>query len=389
MSDTTTTKKVPTVPKVQEMIDESLCDILTIDSLMAFNWIDNVNLQKSDISGNLASNASILEITYGGGKFIGYIASFVSRSYIYSDDGQTFKSYDINFSDGSSVNDLIYSRGICYGNGKFVGIEPSGIYFVSSSDGITWTKSENIGDYSITGQSFRSICFGNGKFVAVGYNGTATSTDGINWTTNWIGGNFEVVCYGNGKYIACGYDTGIYYSTDGLNWTKTSDEQQIYNICYGNGIYFGIQQDSSTKLAAKGLLSYDGINWKTTSIPDVGIRQLYYSLGVFFFLTEDSRIVYYSYDCDTWNKFPGITNTRYERMCYGGGHLVFQSPYSVLTATIKTDIFTNFINLLHPVNTSISTTNSSLMASPEYKFPGTTWKLISSSNGIYTYERIE
>ena len=274
-----------------------------------------------------------------------------------------------------------------------MGIAYGGLYFVSSSDGITWTKSENIGSSDVAGRNFYSICFGNGIFVAVGSGGSAVSTDGINWTTNWVVNNLRVVCYGNihGKFVACGYNNGIFYSTDGLNWTQTAiTNPHIYNMCYGNGVYFGIQKDTSTSKAAKGLLSYDGINWETTSVPSVSIRQLYYCLGVFFLLTSDSPYVYYSYDCNNWITFSDLIDTNFGRMCYGDGHLVFLSGYYVLTDTIKIpDIITNLINLLHPVNTSMSTTKSSLIASPGCKFPGTTWKRISSSNGIYTYERIE
>ena len=324
-------------------------------------------------------------IAYGGGKFIGYNITYISSGYIYSEDGQTFKRYDCG-----SVFQVPYYRGICYGNGKFVGIEYYGLYFTSSSDGITWTKSENIGS-NVVGQDFKSICFGNGKFVAVCTNGSAVSTDGINWTTNFPVYNFRVVCYGMGKYIACGYNTGIYYSTDGLNWTKTSEEQNINNICYGNGVYFGLQKGIDASIPSKGVLSYDGINWETTSVPSVIINHLYYCLGVFILFANDSPYAYYSYDCNTWNTFSGITDSKYSFMCYGDGHLVFLGGGHVLTHTIKKipDIITNFINLLYPINTAISTTNSSLIASPGCKFPGTTWKRVSSSNGIYTYERIE
>ena len=111
---------------------------------------------------------------------------------------------------------------------------------------IIWKETSN----GLSSRNWFSICYGNGKYVAVatGSNIFAYSTDGITWTeTNNGLSNARYwfsICYGNGKYMAAASDSNTFaYSTDGITWTETSNglnTRQWRSICYGNGKYIAV-----------------------------------------------------------------------------------------------------------------------------------------------------
>lgn len=140
---------------------------------------------------------------------------------------------------------------------------------IISNDGKAWSYNSHIDNsYHET----RGLCFGNGKFVAVGdgeriYN----STDGITWNSVFKGSSeytdFNDVTYCNGKFVVVG-TKNIYYSNDGVNWTKanfdeTDTEIGRYRKVKGNAKYYvslaGSQSISDNDVS----VSTDGINWSS------------------------------------------------------------------------------------------------------------------------------
>jgi hypothetical protein len=144
---------------------------------------------------------------------------------------------------------------IAYGNGTFVAVSSDSAVSeitATSADGITWTTVTD-GTYG------KAIAFGNGKFVAVRNNGKiATSTDGTTWTPvtttafdyqdkwgNPKEGYFNAIIYEGGKFVAGGSNGKIATSPDGTTWTAVGDKIlgtdeydeviSIGAIAYGNG----------------------------------------------------------------------------------------------------------------------------------------------------------
>ena len=108
-----------------------------------------------------------------------------------------------------------------YENGKwivslFVNVGGYGT-FVTSSDGLSWTKrTSGISDH------LYGVTYGNGLFVTVGLGIILTSPDGISWTIRTSGtyNNFYGVTYGNGIFVTVGYRGIILTSSDGITWTE-------------------------------------------------------------------------------------------------------------------------------------------------------------------------
>jgi hypothetical protein len=70
---------------------------------------------------------------------------------------------------------------------------------------------------------WNSIAYGNGRYVATCLNSSvfATSTDGINWTSNTaLWGLWSGITYGNGVFTVVGNGTTALTSSDGLSWTQ-------------------------------------------------------------------------------------------------------------------------------------------------------------------------
>lgn len=108
----------------------------------------------------------------------------------------------------------------------------------STKDLLTIKIEENI--MAVVGTNdWSAIAYGNGKYVAVGASGyIATSTDGINWTTQRIGTNlWWDVIYGDSKFVAVGLKGSTAISTDGTNWTISTRTPAygMRSVAFGNG----------------------------------------------------------------------------------------------------------------------------------------------------------
>lgn len=154
--------------------------------------------------------------------------------------------------DTGTVFDLPYAGGnsdwqdLAYGNGVFVAITAdkySDNGAAISSDGRNWSWSSSELPFLIG--PVTGIAFGSGLFVvmASGTDFYLTSSDGNSWTKRVLPGgaiDFPTVRYLNGTFISCGYGTLFYTSTDCINWTErelTGSPSNFNDVTYGNGVY--------------------------------------------------------------------------------------------------------------------------------------------------------
>lgn len=103
---------------------------------------------------------------------------------------------------------------IAFGGSLYVVILGNSNYW-TSPDGVTWTSRTNATLGSVLTLSPRiSICYGAGKYIASGASGSASSSDGINWssTAGGAGGIME--------FDGSNFSTVTQYSTNGTTWTN-------------------------------------------------------------------------------------------------------------------------------------------------------------------------
>jgi hypothetical protein len=122
---------------------------------------------------------------------------------------------------------------------------------MTSTDGITWTRSTTSADIAI--EFWYSVTYGNGLFVAVGQladsNTIMTSPDGLTWTLRGsltTSDSWSSVIYAGGKFVAVGL-SGVMTSPDGITWTSRSSaaDNSWTSVTYGNGQFVAVSSTGS------------------------------------------------------------------------------------------------------------------------------------------------
>lgn len=145
---------------------------------------------------------------------------------ISTDSGTSWSNY-ISVADESLT-------GMVYGNGKLVTRSSKNAY-ISSDEGLTWTKKESVFNYE-DGTHNNRITFANGKFYACNQQGyVECSEDGETWTA--LGKQIDVgnqgrvyhFTFGNGKFIATVYNRDGDYETKGYVWSPSGGSSGLTN----------------------------------------------------------------------------------------------------------------------------------------------------------------
>ncbi len=204
------------------------------------------------------------DVAYGNGRWV----TFGGQYAFYSTDPTG------NWQGPNSAS--AQPNALCYGNGKFVGIQTFTTNATSSVDGITWTA----GTLPSAAQ-WESVAYGNGVFVAIAGNSTtaASSTDGITWTARTLPSSqsWTSVTFGKGIFVAVasGFNQ-VAYSKDGITWELTTNNGLVespgwLDVSYGGGLFVALANYNGSGLV-KCASSEDGINWKvrtlTTTTPE-------------------------------------------------------------------------------------------------------------------------
>jgi hypothetical protein len=258
---------------------------------------------------------------YGNGVWVclpysyGMSENYTNNQTYYSTNGSSW-SYGTTLPTARAFSD------VAYGNGIFVAVRPMGISgattVITSPDGINWTETAvNIAADKIT--------FGNGKFVTVGSNGSAGSawysTNGTTWTQGtvtrgsdpnityqWVGraiwDGTKFTAFANAQTSGYAFLYARFESTDGINWTQNYIYTNGYSYnnymksagdgAYVNGYYIMAANDYVW-------ITSDFFNWKYASIGSPAYIRRIYAIGqiIFMLFENGSTTQLYYMDAST------------------------------------------------------------------------------------------
>lgn len=197
----------------------------------------------------LVTTGSWSNVIYANGSFM--MLNFHNGKLATSTNGITWTIRD--------TYSLEYWRGLVYGNGIYVAVGPSYGTIMTSTDGETWTKR------TVGSVAWKDIAYGNGIFIAIADSYFVTSTDGITWTNQKripnMSRGYDVITFGNGKFVVAeGYRGNTQTTTDGETWTTPNTSAGNYSwqsIAASDGKF--ILVGSSGYVTT----SVDGITWET------------------------------------------------------------------------------------------------------------------------------
>lgn len=147
-----------------------------------------------------------------------------------------------------------------YGNGKLVAVGTNYSIYVSSDNGLTWTRVQTGVNYL-----YEKIIYKNGLFIAVGGFGSgagiiSVSSDGINWSTSNYNRTLRDIDFSDDLqlFVTVGNDGYTVYSSDGINWTVNwlTDTENMMCVKYVPWL------NSFVASGIKNYFSLDGINWE-------------------------------------------------------------------------------------------------------------------------------
>ncbi len=326
-------------------------------------WRDNVDFPYGTINSVMFRNGV-------------FIAVGDRDTFIYSYDGLTWtegKSYDGTINTIEYLNGVYFAVGndglvmtssdgfdwvvqntnatdphlntIAYANGTYVAMPAQSSEVLTSSDGITWTKS-TVSDGLLVKNIYTS---GSLFYGFTGTYGIRSSTDGVNWSAETsvvirdLNGD-EVNHYVSGRSVKkvqgllIGTTTGlssisetglILTSSDGVNWFERADFKPAWThsnghnyyfddqliMAYGNGIYVALSSHNSHSLYS----SDSGVSWQdsqthnSTSIASLN--------GELFLGHGSCHIDISANNGVTWSEFSNCTTTPVD-FAYGAGAYV-------------------------------------------------------------------
>jgi hypothetical protein len=215
---------------------------------------------------------ALSSIVQGGKAVTGYLNALYR-----SDDGVSWEALPLQTPEFAS--DL---NGLAYGNGRYV--ITAGLSFMSSTDALTWTETEQGVDYSNT---YRELAFVHGKFFAMGMRTLGVSDDGITWRNVPVGNlQARAIAYGNGRYVMVG-SGAMQVSEDGETWQSVDVPCDLPGACGedpSGGIFQGYHDAlvfAEGKFYTGQLASADGVTWEAAPWAD-GASPVAYSAGHFF-----------------------------------------------------------------------------------------------------------
>ena len=253
-----------------------------------------------------------------------------------------------NWTSNQVSSNSFHLSNVVYANGCYVaaGGRSDGGAIMTSEDGLNWTLRAD-GGWCCNPDLVWGLAFGGGRFVCVGHwGGTASSTNGINWSYGRVAGAADLsgVAYGHGVFVAvgppriwAGTTNSIFWSTDGVNWQNAfqlpEEARTVRAVAYGAGRFVAV---------AEGGYSYtstDGIVWERANIP--GGNKITYLSGRFFVpLSVGVNLV--SSDGLTWAALNTGVPGRFGRMGYANGIFIgltgqFRAYTNVVVSTDGTN----------------------------------------------------
>lgn len=299
-------------------------------------------------------SGTVKAICYGNGKFV---CVGPSGAINVSTDGRTFNAVIAPALAG--VNFVA----VAFGNGVFVALTTNG-GVATSADGITWALA------GTPSQDFTSITYGAGLFVATvgSAGGTAvavcyTSPDGVTWTSRTMPSSQTWACVtydGTSKFVAVAFGptTAAATSPDGITWTaRTMPSSQNWSaVGWGNGLFVAVAGITGTATTVTAS-SADGITWAAHTLPASHVWcTVAYGNGFFMVGASDVPATAISTDGLNWATQGTASSICNNQLCYGAGQFLSAglggtqsstyvegatSPYIYLSGTVG-----NFIRVL-------------------------------------------
>ncbi|WP_411169816.1 Ig-like domain-containing protein [Clostridium sp. MB05] len=192
------------------------------------------------------------KLRWGGGKFLMYSNNGLNSS----TDGIDWTRSN-NISKSGRPSDLIYYKD------KIIIIfnEPYGNSNISKSeDGVNL---QDIREFA-SAEMYTDAEWGNGNFIVVGNNGELLqSFDGVKWNKDKYGFR-EIVStdYGPLGYVACGAYCKIYFSKNGDLWTIAETPELSSNRTVLNDIKWVGDRYICVSTNGEVLSSFNGLNWE-------------------------------------------------------------------------------------------------------------------------------
>lgn len=270
---------------------------------------------------------SINSVTHGNGQFVAAVG--FPGGFLTSPDG-------LNWTRRTLLGTQVY-EGITWGGGQYVAVGKmrtlsAGIQ--TSPDGVNWSAS----DPGTTNQ-FYDVTWNGNTYVAVG--GTndvltlSISSDGDTWTPIFgSGGTLRSVTWSGSQFVAVGWGklTGYTYdiapiltSQDGVDWTfhNSGTYQRLYDVTWGKNKFVAVGSGSQDfNIKAIILTSQDGINWTgRDSGTTRDLRSVTWSDNQFVVVGVDGTVLT-SQDGITWTTQNSETNQDLFGVTWGNDKIV-------------------------------------------------------------------
>jgi hypothetical protein len=222
-----------------------------------YTSVDGINWTVPDDDGN---TQTLYAVEWLDNRFL----AVGKNTLLSSLDGETWSTQTI---DSRSQ----FLRGVTGNGSNLVAVGDQGT-LLSSVDASTWDIHTTGGLYTVFGGSpFQDMIRSSTQFVAVGNDITATSVDGLNWSTVPVSANFNALSWNGSVYVAVGISGKVYSSANGSSWTQRDSKttQTLEDITWDAtlGQFFAVGWNGTI------IASSDGINWAVKS-PGVADRLL-------------------------------------------------------------------------------------------------------------------
>lgn len=190
---------------------------------------------------------SLLNVEFGNGFFLA--VANIGKAYR-SSDGRTWSAIEWPAAVGTG-NWSTYEAGLAFNGGKFILSMSGGT--ASSADGLDWT--------SCSPTFFRKLCAVEDQFIGMAGNSLSISSNGSTWIptaslSDW-NTHFTGVARLNDHWLAVGDAGLIYRSSNGINWESLVDPVDFSQskLAFANGVFLRYGDEPGVHVSS------DGSNW--------------------------------------------------------------------------------------------------------------------------------
>jgi hypothetical protein len=222
----------------------------------------------------------------------------------------------------------VQANAICYGSGVYVVVGASG-KAATSADGKTWTNQTGLASTTFGTTTANAVCHGNGMFVVIGDSGKCAKgvydpvTGSMTWTyaaslaTLWSSAAGYCLAFASGLFWAFGAGGKTASSSDGITWTTTvtgtslptaMSSNAVRAVTLANGLIVAVGDSGKVATSADGTswtarASLAGTTWGTASG-----RAIVHNDSIFVVMGDAGKVAT-SVDGITWTYRDGLIAT--------------------------------------------------------------------------------